>query len=88
MKRLFFTAAAFLFAGLALPAQDFDKAWSASEYAAKFGNDLYYGAVRPVWTDGDTFVFETNEPSGKVRTLAKEETDERRPACQHEQDLR
>ena len=59
MKRFFFTAAALLIAGLALQAQDFDKAWKDSEFAAKFGTDLYNGAVRPIWTGEDTFVFET-----------------------------
>ena len=66
MKRLILSAAALLVAVPALQAQDFDKAWSASEYASKYGADLYYGAIRPVWTGEDTFVFETNEPSGKV----------------------
>ena len=66
MKRFLLSAAAVLFAGTALPAQDFDKAWSATEYASKYGSDLYYGAIRPVWTGEDTFVFETDEPSGKV----------------------
>ena len=67
MNKHLIAVAAFLFcSGLFSQAQDFDKAWSASEYAAKFGDDLYYGAVRPVWTGEDTFVFETNEPSGKV----------------------
>lgn len=66
MKRFFITAAALLIAGLALQAQDFDKAWKDSEFAAKFGTDLYNGAVRPIWTGEDTFVFETDEASGKV----------------------
>ena len=66
MKRFFFIAAALLIAGLALQAQDFDKAWKDSEFAAKFGTDLYNGAVRPIWTGEDTFVFETDEASGKV----------------------
>ena len=66
MKRFFFIAAALLIAGLALQAQDFDKAWKDSEFAAKFGTDLYTGAVRPIWTGEDTFVFETDEASGKV----------------------
>ena len=66
MKRFFFIAAALHIAGLALQAQDFDKAWKDSEFAAKFGTDLYNGAVRPIWTGEDTFVFETDEASGKV----------------------
>ena len=49
MKRFFFIAAALLIAGLALQAQDFDKAWKDSEFAAKFGTDLYNGAVRPIY---------------------------------------
>ena len=67
MMRKLILAAAALLAGFWAGAQDFDKAWKASEFAAKFGEDLYYGAIRPVWTGEDTFVFETNEPSGKVR---------------------
>ena len=65
IRKLFLTAAAALLTGLAAGAQDFDQAWPATEFAAKFGADIYYGAVRPVWTGDDTFVFETNEPSGK-----------------------
>jgi hypothetical protein len=66
MRRFIVAAVAVLVAVPALRAQDFDKAWPATEFASKFGADLYGGAVRPVWTDADTFVFETNEPSGKV----------------------
>ena len=47
MKRFLLSAAAVLFAGTALPAQDFDKAWSATEYASKYGSDLYYPAHHP-----------------------------------------
>ena len=66
MRRFIVATVAVLVAVPALRAQDFDKAWPATEFASKFGADLYGGAVRPVWTDADTFVFETNEPSGKV----------------------
>ena len=65
MKKLFLAAAALL-TGFLCGAQDFDKAWPATEFASKFGADIYYGAVRPIWTGEDMFVFETNEPSGKV----------------------
>ena len=66
MKRILLWTLAALLAVPALRAQDFDKAWAGTEFAVKFGPDLYNGAVRPVWTGPDTFVFETNEPSGKV----------------------
>ena len=65
MKRFFLTAAVAL-AGLSAGAQDFDQAWKASEFAAKFGTDLYNGSIRPIWTGEDTFVFQTNEPSGRA----------------------
>ena len=65
-RKLFLAAAAALLSGFFAGAQDFDQAYRATEFASKFGTDLYYGAVRPVWTGKDTFVFETNEPSGKV----------------------
>ena len=66
IRKLFLAAAAALLSGLLAGAQDFDQAYRATEFASKFGTDLYYGAVRPVWTGEDSFVFETNEPSGKV----------------------
>ena len=66
MRRFIVVAAALLVSVPALRAQDFDQLWPATEYAAKFGQDLFSGAVRPVWTDADTFVFETAEPSGKA----------------------
>ena len=66
IRKLFLAAAAALFSGLFAGAQDFDQAYRATEFVSKVGADLYYGAVRPVWTGEDTFVFETNEPSGKV----------------------
>lgn len=66
MRRFIVVAAALLVSVPVLRAQDFDQLWPATEYAAKFGQDLFSGAVRPVWTDADTFVFETAEPSGKA----------------------
>ena len=66
MRRLFWAAAAALLAGLSAEAQDFEKAWAGTEFAAKAGADMYGGAIRPVWTGEDTFVFEADEPSGKV----------------------
>ena len=66
-RKLFLVAAVALLTGLTVRAQDFDQVWPETEFAAKFGTDLYNGAVRPVWTGDDTFVFETNEPSGRVR---------------------
>ena len=65
-RKLFLAAVAALLTGLFAGAQDFDQAYRATEFVSKVGADLYYGAVRPVWTGEDTFVFETNEPSGKV----------------------
>ena len=65
-RNLFWAVAVALLTGMNVGAQDFDQAWPATEFAAKFGSDLYNGAVRPVWTGDDAFVFETNEPSGKV----------------------
>lgn len=46
--------------------QDFNEAYAATEFAVKFGPKLYNGAVRPVWTDAESFVFQTNELSGEV----------------------
>jgi len=66
MKRCFLAAVVALLTGLVAEAQDFDKVWAGTEFAAKFGTDIYNGSIRPVWTSEDTFVFETNEPSGKV----------------------
>ena len=65
MKRIILTAAVLL-ASLSAGAQDFDQAWKASEFASKFGTDLYYGSIRPIWTGEDTFVFQTGEPSGRA----------------------
>ena len=47
-------------------AQDFNDVYAKTEFAVKFGPKLYYGAVRPVWTDAETFVFQANEPSGEA----------------------
>ncbi len=47
-------------------AQEFDAVYPATEYAVKFGPRLYYGAIRPVWTGQDTFVYTTNEPGGEA----------------------
>jgi dipeptidyl aminopeptidase/acylaminoacyl peptidase len=55
-----------LLTGLNIGAQDFDKVWPETEFAAKAGSDIYNGSVRAIWTGDDTFVFETNEPSGRV----------------------
>ena len=62
----YLAAAAALLCCLALPAQDFDQAWSDSEFAAKIGTDIYSGVVRPIWTGKDSFVFQTNEPGGNA----------------------
>ena len=47
-------------------AQEFDAVYPATEYAVKFGPRLYYGAIRPVWTGQDTFVYTTNELGGEA----------------------
>ena len=65
-RKLFLAAVAALLSGLFAGAQDFDQAYRATEFVSKVGADLYYGSIRPIWTGEDTFVFETNEPSGKV----------------------
>ena len=65
-RKRFLAAAAALLCCLALQAQDFDQAWSDSEFAAKIGTDIYSGAVRPLWTGEDSFVFQTNEPGGNA----------------------
>ena len=66
MKRILLWTLAVCLAVPALRAQDFDQVWPGTEFAVKFGNDLYHGAVRPIWTGEDSFVFEANEPSGKA----------------------
>ena len=48
----------------ALWAQDFDAAYSKTEYASQYGSKIYQGAVQPVWLDDDTFVYRTTEPGG------------------------
>ncbi|MBQ3743385.1 MAG: DPP IV N-terminal domain-containing protein [Bacteroidales bacterium] len=59
-----FVAIVLLMTGLSGFAQDFDSVYPATEFAVKFGPQLYYGAIRPVWTGPDTFVYTTNEPNG------------------------
>ena len=66
MKRILLWTLAACLAVPALRAQNFDQVWPGTEFAVKFGNDLYHGAVRPIWTGEDSFVFEANEPSGKA----------------------
>ena len=68
MKRiLFFIFLAFAgFSAYAQKAQSFDEAYAQTEFAVQFGPKLYNGAIRPVWTGPDTFVFQTNEPGGEV----------------------
>ena len=64
--RRFFAAA---FAGLltlGMNAQDFDAAYTRTESVLHWGEKLYNGAVRPVWTGEDSFVFQTCETTGEV----------------------
>jgi hypothetical protein len=51
---------------LALPAaaQSFEEAYAKTDEAVKFGARMYNGAIRPVWTDAETFVYQTHEPGG------------------------
>ena len=64
-KNLLFLLVAILFVTHG-SAQEFDAVYPATEYAVKFGPRLYYGAIRPVWTGQDTFVYATNEPGGEA----------------------
>ncbi|MBQ2149341.1 MAG: hypothetical protein II435_05265, partial [Bacteroidales bacterium] len=61
-----FAAVVLLLTGLSGFAQDFDSVYPDTEFAVKFGPQLYYGAIRPVWTGPDTFVYTTNEPNGEA----------------------
>ena len=78
MKK-FLLAAAALLIGMNGFAQEFEAIYPSTEYAVKFGPRLYYGAIRPVWTGHDTFVYTTNEPGGeawyRVSGLQKEPID-------------
>ena len=51
---------------LAVPAaaQTFDDAYAKTEQAAKIGERIYNGPVRPDWTDATTFVYQTHEAGG------------------------
>ena len=61
-----FAAIVLLLTGFSGFAQDFDSVYPDTEFAVKFGPQLYYGAIRPVWTGPDTFVYTTNEPNGEA----------------------
>ena len=43
---------------------DFDEAWARTEELMKFGSRIYNGAIRPVWVDAETFVYQTHEANG------------------------
>ena len=60
-RKFLLTAVAAVLSGLLAGAQDFDQAYRATEFASKFGADIYSGSVRPVWTGDDTF-----DPEGPV----------------------
>ncbi len=66
MKKFLLAAAAVVLIGASGFAQPFDEVYPATEFAVKFGPRLYYGAIRPVWTGPDTFVYTTNEPGGEA----------------------
>ena len=63
---------------LAVPAaaQTFQDAYAKTEEAGKIGSKIYNGPVRPVWTDAETFVYQTHEVGGdawyRVSGTAKE----------------
>ena len=65
MKRILLFALGCL-ASLIGHAQTFDTIYPKTEFAVRFGPKLYNGAIRPLWTDNDTFVFRTNEPAGEA----------------------
>ena len=66
MKRFLLAAAVTILLGLNGSAQEFDSIYPATEYAVKFGPRLYNGAIRPIWTGQDTFVYTTQEPGGEA----------------------
>ncbi|MGN0195079.1 MAG: DPP IV N-terminal domain-containing protein [Candidatus Cryptobacteroides sp.] len=44
----------------------FDKAYDSKvEFLNEAASHVYYGSVRPVWKDADTFIYSTQEPDGK-----------------------
>ena len=49
---------------LSASAQTFQEAYAKTDDFMKFGSRMYYGAIRPVWLDGETFIYQTHEPSG------------------------
>ena len=49
---------------LSASAQSFQEAYAKTDEFMKFGSRMYYGAIRPVWLDGETFIYQTHEPSG------------------------
>ena len=49
---------------LSASAQTFQEAYAKTDEFMKFGSRMYYGAIRPVWLDGETFIYQTHEPSG------------------------
>ena len=65
MKKLIALLAAGLVVTAAL-AQDFDKAYAKALETANYGAKLYNGAIRPVWTGEDSFVFRTQDAGGEV----------------------
>ena len=66
MKKFLLAAAVVLLIGTNGSAQKFEEIYPSTEYAVKFGPRLYYGAIRPVWTGNDTFVYKTQEPGGEA----------------------
>ena len=66
MKRFLLAAAVTILLGSNGSAQEFDSIYPATEYAVKFGPRLYNGAIRPIWTGQDTFVYTTQEPGGEA----------------------
>ena len=74
-KRFLLLAALAVFS-LSASAQSFQEAYAKTDEFMKFGTRMYNGAIRPVWLDGETFIYQTHEPSGdawyKIKGTVKE----------------
>ena len=66
MKRFLTAAAALSLLFVQAGAQDFNSVYPEAVKSADFSAKLYYGAVRPVWTGDDSFVYRTQEPAGEA----------------------
>ena len=64
-KHLFLIAAASLCFSAVTGAQSFDEEYAKVQQYKNLSPLLYNGAVNPVWTDNETFLFTNNEKSGE-----------------------